>query len=310
MTPILEVKNLTKIFRAGGADFTAVDNISFSVKEGEIVGFLGPNGAGKTTTIQMLLGLTTPTSGNICYFGKEFNKHRAQTLQKINYTSGYGLLPWRMTVWENLDVYTWMYEIPNRKKRIQELAESFEATPFLSKRWQDLSAGQKTRVMLMKSLINNPLLVLYDEPTASLDPDIADKIRTIITKERNKRKMSILITSHNMREVEEMCDRVVFLNQGKIYAIDTPEGLAQRNNQSQLHLMVTDGLKRLIELTEKRNCSYIEKKRFIQITMPESDIAEFLSITGTIGVVYSEIEIVRPSLEDFFLSVSKERVVV
>ena len=298
---VLNVEHLTKKFD----DIFAVDDISFAVKEGEIVGLLGPNGAGKTTTIQMLLGLMTPTSGQISFFGKPLATHREEILQRINASSGYARLPWRLTVFENLQVYGHLYSVRNHKEKIHELAKRFEAEDLLPKKFQDLSAGQMTRVLLIKAFINDPELVLLDEPTASLDPDIAAKIREYILEERKKRKMTILITSHNMGEVEEMCDRVIFLNHGKIYAVDTPRGLARRNRDSEVSLMVKDGLKRLIAITRERGFRFNEKRRFITITLPEVAIAEYLTEAGKRGIEYDEIEIVRPSLEDFFLSVSK-----
>lgn len=159
----------------------------------------------------------------------------------------------------------------------------------------------------MKAFINEPELVLLDEPTASLDPDIADKIRTYIVQEQKARNMSLLITSHNMKEVEQMCDRVVFLNRGTVYAIDTPEGLAKRNKFCELQLMVDDGLKRLIKVVEAHSYKFEEKQRYISITLPEESVGTFLSEMGSKGLRYSEIEIVRPSLEDFFLSVSHRK---
>jgi ABC-2 type transport system ATP-binding protein len=306
---VLSVHNLTKRFQEGKSDFLAVNEVSFDIKKGEIVGLLGPNGAGKTTTIQMLLGLMTPTSGDIKYFGKSFEKHREEVLQKINHTSGYARFPWRLTVWENLNVFGHMYGIANREQKIDELGEIFEATNLFKKRFQDLSAGQMTRVLLMKAFINEPELVLLDEPTASLDPDISDKIREYILAQQKKREMSILITSHNMKEVEQMCDRVVFLNRGKVYAIDTPQGLDRRNKYCELQLMVDDGLKRLIEVIDSHSYPFEVKQRYISITLPEEKVGTFLSEMGSRGLQYSEIEIVRPSLEDSFLSVSEKRTV-
>jgi ABC-2 type transport system ATP-binding protein len=294
---ILEVSNLTKKFK----NVIAVSNISFSVGEGEIIGLLGPNGAGKTTTIQMLLGLMNPTSGEISYFGQDLHRHRQEILQKINYSSAYAKLPWRLTVWENLHVYAWLYQIQDKKKKIMELCDRFEATSLLKMQFKDLSAGQITRVLLVKAFLNDPEMVLLDEPTASLDPDIADKIRQYILEERERRKLTILITSHNMGEVEELCDRVIFLSHGKILAIDTPEGLARRNKDCYLELMVIDGLKRLIEIALKNNLKFVEKKRFITITLKEEMMAQFLTEIGKKGVEFSEIEIIRPNLEDFFL---------
>lgn len=303
MAPLLQVNDLTKQF----GDFKAVNQISFSVQPGEIVGLLGPNGAGKTTTIQMLLGLMTPTQGKIEYFGLPLNKHREEIMQKINHTSGYARLPWRLTVRENLTVFAHLYEVTSPSKKIDELAALFETKGILSRPFKDLSAGQVTRVTLMKAFLNDPKMLLLDEPTASLDPDIAETIRNYILSERKKRQLTVLVTSHNMREVEEMCDWVIFLHLGKILAVDTPQGLATRNNQSQVHLMVTDGLKRLIVHVKKLGFSYQEQQRFIKITLPEAEVARFLNGVNQIGVNFSEIEIVRPSLEDFFLSVSHGR---
>lgn len=299
---VLSVKKLTKEF----GKFTAVSDVSFDVKEGEIVGLLGPNGAGKTTTIQMLLGVTEPTKGEVRYFGKPLLKNREEILQRINHTSGYSRLPWRLTVFENLVVYAYLYEVKNHRQRIREVMEIFELSALANQKYQSLSAGQKTRVSLAKAFINDPEVLLLDEPTASLDPDIAEKSREYLLNESKKRKLAILITSHNMQEVEEMCDRVVFLNHGKVFAIDTPEGLAGRNTQSELQIMVKDGLKRIISSAKSHGYSYEEKNRFITITLPAAHIAQFLTELGGLGVSYNEIEIVKPALEDFFLSVSKE----
>ena len=299
---VLEVTDLTKKFD----DFVAVNKLSFSIKKGEIVGLLGPNGAGKTTTFQLLLGLTQPTGGEISYFGKPLTAYREEILGRINHTSGYSRLPWRMTVMENLKVYALLYEIKDMDQKIMELLEIFEIAKYANKQYQDLSAGQKTRVSLAKAFINDPEVLLLDEPTASLDPDIAEKTRNYILNEKIKRNISILITSHNMQEVEEMCDRVVFLNKGKVFAIDTPQGLAKRNSESKLSLMIDDGLKRTINSAQEKNYEYEEQKRFITITLPEKDVAHFLTHLAEIGVSYNEIEIVRPELKDFFLDVSKK----
>ncbi|MEO8581031.1 MAG: ABC transporter ATP-binding protein [Patescibacteria group bacterium] len=303
---VLSVNELTKSFPGRKSDFLAVDQVSFNVHQGEIVGLLGPNGAGKTTTIQMLLGLMTPTSGGIHYFGLPFELHREEILKKLNHTSGYARMPWRLTVLENLNVYGWMYEVKNHTEKIAELVDAFEIKSFKNKRFQDLSAGQMTRVLLAKAFINTPELVLLDEPTASLDPDISLKIRNYILDEQKKRKMSLVITSHNMHEVEEMCDRVVFLNKGKVYAIDTPDGLAKKNQNCELQLMVRDGLKRLIEVIEGHGFRFSVSKRYIAITLPEQQVGALLSEMGAKGLQYSEIEIVKPSLEDFFVNVSKK----
>ncbi len=306
-SPILVVKNLTKRFGDAKKSYVAVSDISFSVHSSEIVGLLGPNGAGKTTTIQMLLGLTTPTQGSIEYFGMPFITHRQECLQRINTTSGYARLPWKLSVFENLDVYGHLYSVPDHRKKIFDLCERFSATNLLKKQFQDLSAGQMTRILLIKAFLNDPEILLLDEPTASLDPDIAEQVREFILEERKKRNISVLITSHNMGEVEQMCDRVIFLHKGQIFANDTPRALARRNSHSELSLMVPDGMKRVKALIKEAKYLSVEKNRFITITLPEADIALFLTKVSAQNIHYDEIEIVRPSLEDFFLSVSHGR---
>src|SRR3989339_1104196 len=170
---ILKVTNLTKTFGSGKKAFTAVDNISFGLKEGEILGLLGPNGAGKTTTIQMLLGVLTPTFGEISFFGKLFEKHREEILEKVNFSSTYTNLPWHLTARENLIYTSYLYDIPDRDKRVNEMIVQFRLEKLKNQALNDLSAGQLTRVNLAKAFINKPQVLLLDEPTASLDPETA-----------------------------------------------------------------------------------------------------------------------------------------
>src|SRR5579859_3313279 len=227
---ILEVKNLRKNY----GKFIAVDNISFSVVKGKVVGFLGPNGAGKTTTIQMLLGITLTNGGTIKYFDKDFFAYRQYCLKRINFTSAFNTLQGKISVWENLLVFAELYEVKHATKKIKDLAEYFEISHLLGEVYQYLSAGQKTRVNLVKSLLNEPELLLMDEPTASLDPDIADKTLSLIEDLRKNRQISILYTSHDMDEVTRVCDEVIFLDRGKIVAHDTPLGLTKRISSATL----------------------------------------------------------------------------
>lgn len=301
MALILEVKNLTKKFGPPAGGFTAVDDISFSVKEGEIVGLLGPNGAGKTTTIMMLLGITEPTKGEMSMFGLEFAKHRQEILQKMNYSSAYVQLPWRLKCWEALYVFSQLYDMTNPMPRIGELLRAFEVEQFRNTMIDDLSAGNKTRVSLCKAFINSPQLVLLDEPTASLDPDIADKVRQFIKDARDKFKTTLLITSHNMAEVEELCDRVIFINHGKIIAEDTPESLARKIKNSRVRLMIKDGQKRTIAYCQKGGFPIKATDRFVEITVKEKDIAGLLNGLAEQKIAYTEISIDKPSLEDFFI---------
>jgi len=302
---ILSVKNLTKKFAKG---FTAVDNISFNLKEGEILGFLGPNGAGKTTTIQMLLGVLTPTSGEINYFGKNLKSHREEILEQVNFSSTYTNLPWDLTVWENLTFISYLYQITNRQERIKKISGTFRLDELLSQRMSELSAGQVTRVNLAKAFINYPHVLLLDEPTASLDPEVADFIRKFLLEERKKFNVSIIITSHNMAEVEEVCDRVIFINNGKIMADDTPENLAKTIEISHIELLVKDGLKRTVEYCQENQYPYKLEGRYIVVDVKEKIIPDFLRKLMDKGVFYDEISIEKPTLEDYFLEMTKVKV--
>ena len=310
---VLEVKKITKVF-PGGFSFramkrsestVAVGGISFSIHEGEIVGLLGANGAGKTTTIQMLLGTTEKTSGKVKYFGKEFSAHRSEILQEVNYASAYTRLPWRMTVYENLMVYAKMYQVKDPNRRIGMLLEQFEMSEHRNKTIASLSAGQSTRIILVKAFINFPKILLLDEPTASLDPDIAASVRKFLLRQQQKYKVAMLFTSHNMAEVTEVCDRVIFLRKGKIVAEDTPEGLAKSIKTSTLHLKVGDGLKRLQAYAAKRGYLVKVRRRDAVITLEEKEIASFLAKLAKNNIEYSEISIDKPTLEDYFIAQSR-----
>lgn len=223
MNNIVEVKGLTKEFNG----FVAVNEISFNMYKGEILGLIGPNGAGKTTTLQMLLDLTTPTKGDIKIFGKRLRKNREDILGRVNFSSSYISLPYSLTVWENLMVFARLYNIADPRARITELLESFKILDIRDKPTRRLSSGQVTRVCLCKALLNNPEILFLDEPTASLDPDIADKTRKLLKRIKEERGISILYTSHNMKEMEEMCDRVIFMDRGRIIAEGVPESIVK-----------------------------------------------------------------------------------
>lgn len=307
MKKALIVDGLTKIFSQTSAGrrsgFTAVDNISFSVGEGEIVGLLGPNGAGKTTTIFMLIDLITPTAGTITIFGLNYREHREQIRQMINYSSTYMEMSPRLTVRENLETIARFYQVQNSAEVIKNLAVKFGVSDFLDKLQRDLSAGQKTRAYLVKSLLNSPKLLLLDEPTASLDPDVASVVRQEIVAAR-KNGLTVLITSHNMAEVEEVCDRVIFIHQGRIIAEDTPEGLAKKVRKIKISLMIKDGQKRTLALTRKSGFRTQYQGRYVSIEVDESDIAYLLSELAESGVEYNEISIDKPTLEDYFIKIS------
>jgi len=227
---VVAVEGLTKVFKS----LRAVDNVSFSIFPGEILGLLGPNGAGKTTIIHVLLGLTTPTSGNIQIFGLDLNKRRADIVQDVNFSSSYVSMPNSLTVKESLKVFARLYNIKNREKKIQELLEAFEIADIKDKLVRHLSSGQQSRLNLAKALINDPKVLFLDEPTASLDPDIADKTRTLLKSIKKERNISVLYTSHNMKEMEEMSDRIIFLHKGQIIAEGKPKEVIHRFGRANL----------------------------------------------------------------------------
>ena len=232
MTPerVIEVERLTKRF----GEVTAVDDLSFSARRGEILGLLGPNGAGKTTTIQLLLGLTTPTTGAIRLFGLPLREHRRQILQRVNFSSAYISLPFNLSVRENLDVFGRLYGVRNRRHRIAELLELFEIPEVVDSVMGKLSSGQVTRVNLCKAFLNDPEILFLDEPTASLDPDIAEKVRAALKRVQRERGVTMVYTSHNMREIELVCDRVIFLSHGKLVAQGTPREILERADSESL----------------------------------------------------------------------------
>src|SRR3989338_1005349 len=228
---ILEIQNLVKEF----GPVKAVNGLSFDVQEGTITGLLGPNGAGKTTTIQMILDLITPTSGVIKIFGLPMQKHREETLGKINFSSPYVALPGNLRVWENLYTFARLYGVKDIAKKIDDLADFFNIRSLLSRMTSSLSTGQLTRLNLTKALLNDPRLLLLDEPTSSLDPDIADRTRQMFLKIQKEKGISILYTSHNMAEVEEICDRVIFIQHGKLKDDGTPEDIIMKYGRKDLN---------------------------------------------------------------------------
>lgn len=297
---ILEAKNLTKSFGSK----TVVDNISFQIGEGEIVGLLGPNGAGKTTTIQMLLGTLMPTRGTIKYFGKELNSYREEILQQVNFCSSYIRLPWRLTVWENLDVVARLYGVKNHRNRIYKLLTLFEMLKYKDRPMSALSAGQVMRVVLVKAFLNYPRVLLLDEPTASLDPDVAQKIRDFLILQQKQFKTTMLITSHNMVEVEQLCDRVIFLSRGKILAEDTPENLAKEINICRVELLIDKDKSGAAEVIAENSWEVGIDGKYLKIELKEDEISKLLSVLANSGINYQEISIDKPDLEDYFIKVA------
>ena len=230
MAAIVRITNLTKQY----GNLTAVDHVSFEIKESEIVSLLGPNGAGKTTIIQMLLTLVSPTSGDIEIFGKTLKGHREELLSMMNFTAPYSVLPYNLTTKEALKVYALLYGIHNYRERVRSLIDEFELGWLADKKVGQLSSGEQMRIGIAKAFVNSPGLLLLDEPTASLDPVIARELRAKILKLVRKAGGAILWTSHNMREIEQVSDRIIFLSRGKIVADDSPDNLKSYFGQQDL----------------------------------------------------------------------------
>jgi ABC-2 type transport system ATP-binding protein len=224
------VKNLSKNY----SENKAVENISFKITENEVVGLLGPNGCGKTTTMAMILGLLKPSKGEILIDGLNIEKNRIKLLHKMNFISPYIELPKKLTVKENLIVYARLYSVKNINERISYLSETLRLNDFLNKKTGELSSGQKNRISLAKALINNPSILLLDEPTASLDPETGDFVRTFLENYKKEKKISILLASHNMSEVERLCTSVLMMKEGKIIDKGTPAELIEKHGRKNL----------------------------------------------------------------------------
>ena len=227
----IQVKNLTKIYK----DYLAVNKIKFFIEKNKTIGLLGPNGCGKTTSIGMMLGLITPTSGDILINNKNLKSFsRDQILSRFNFASPYVELPKKLTVKQNLEIYGRLYAIENLYERINEISNDLDIKNFFDRKTGELSSGQKNRVSLAKSLINKPEILLLDEPTASLDPDIGDFIRSYIQEYKQKNKVTILLASHNMSEVERLCNSIIMMRKGKIIDSGTCEDLISKHGRNNL----------------------------------------------------------------------------
>jgi ABC-2 type transport system ATP-binding protein len=227
---VVEVKELLKRYDG----LIAVDRVSFKIYQGEILGLLGPNGAGKTTMIQMLLGLLIPTEGEIKILGMDLARDRESILSQVNFSTAYVAMPYSLTVIENLTVFARLYGIREPRAKIEALLKTFEMETMRNKLTGTLSSGQVTRLCLAKALLNDPKILFLDEPTVSLDPDMADKTRNLLEGLRNQSGLTILYTSHNMQEMAAMCDRILFLNKGRLIAVGTPQELLKHFGKENL----------------------------------------------------------------------------
>jgi ABC-2 type transport system ATP-binding protein len=243
-SPSISVRHLRKVY----GEVVAVDDLTFAVPPGAVLGLLGGNGAGKTTTIAMLLGLLEPTAGEIEVLGVDMRRRRYAALPRMNFSSPYVDLPHRLTVRQNLAFYGRLYGVKDLARRVEEIAAHMQISPYLERPAGKLSAGQKTRVALAKALINQPELLLLDEPTASLDPDTADWVRGHLETYRKTHDATILLASHNMFEVERLCDRVIILKRGRIEEDDSPDGIMARYSRANLEEVFLDVARGRVEV--------------------------------------------------------------
>lgn len=301
---VLEVQQLSKWY----GEYHAVKGISFELQEGEILGVLGPNGAGKTTTMQMLLGLTTPDSGSIHYFGKDFAHNREYCLSRINFASAYAKLQGKISIRQSLLVHAGLYNVAKPEARIAELAELLGITDLLDQVFWHLSSGQQTRAILAKALLSRPKLLLMDEPTASLDPEIVNKIIEVIRQLRSEENVSIVFTSHNMEEVTRLCDRVMFLRSGTVETIDTPVGLTKKIKHSTLSLLF-QGPTTVVQkyLASTQYAFAMVGKQQVEIKVPEDEIPAVLFGFKKHAIFITHISIAKPTLEDVFLAMVQKQ---
>lgn len=306
---VLRVAGLTKKFPAkkGASFFTVVQNVSFKLHKGEVLGILGPNGAGKTTLMHMLLSLLKPSSGTITYFGKDFFSHRSTLLQDISFASSYAQLPAQLSVRTNLDIYGQLYGISReeRAQRIENYLKRFDIWNLVDKETGVLSAGQLTRVILTKAFLTHPRIVLLDEPTASLDPESAQSVRTFIQEQQKEQGLSLIITSHNMEEVRQICSRVLVLRQGEIIANDTPEALASSVSHTGVTL-TTSMPQELTQWLSDRSVPFTRNGDEIAVKINEQDLAQFLIQLTQAGISYSDLAINKPTLHDYFMAIARD----
>lgn len=306
----IEVKNLVKTFKEKGTIITAVNNISFSVKKGEIFGLLGPNGAGKTTTINMLNGILEKDSGFIKILGFEPEKNWEFVKNNTNVATAYSWLSDVLTVRQNLRVYAKLYGVKNYEKRMEELLEVFELKNVADRKVIRLSSGENTRAVLCKGLINNPKVLFLDECTVGLDPDIAEKTRNLIKDYQNKNNCTILFTSHYMYEVEQLCNRIAFMLNGKIISIDTSSNLKKLIKKHTVELAVKRDINLLKEFlkTEGVDIIFVKDNAVIfEVTTENDKLYKVINKIFHKGFLLSHLHVKGPTLDDIFIKISRQK---
>src|SRR3989338_513405 len=297
---IVEVENVSKKFKSGKKDFFALKDVSFDIKKGEIFGLLGPNGAGKSTLLNILIGILFPDSGNVKIFGKNPLKNN-DLFEKMNFVSGETRFHWALKVKDILEFHGSLYGIPKNKRitETKKLAKFFEIEHILENKFSNISTGEKMRLIMAKALLNNPKLLLLDEPTVGLDPDIAIKTRNEIKRINKKLGTTIILTSHYMHEIEQLCDRIAFINKCVIVDIGSVDSVKLRKFAS---------YDLTIKVRSVKNREFLRRKGFLingnilRKELPaDENISETLSMLAEKGMEIIEIESRKPTLEDYFV---------
>jgi ABC-2 type transport system ATP-binding protein len=307
---IIEVRDLRKTYSPKKNPVHALRGINFTVKAGEVFGILGANGAGKSTTLNILIGLLSPTGGEVKIFGKNFFLHEEDIKQRMNIATTYADLASNLTVYRNLNVFAVMYGVGNREEKIAFLLTQFGIADLRDKRIDQLSAGEKTRVNLCKSLLNDPDILLLDEPTASLDPAVAAQTREFLLGLQQRQGTTVIFTSHNMTEVEQMCDRVALLAKGQIYKIDTPENL-QKLVRTQVVTVVTGGQpKNLEEILKGEGYEPRMHKNYFEVEIANEEYAlvKLLDTLKAHNIGVRDVIIEKPNLEQVFIRLAKGQI--
>ena len=306
----IEVNNLVKTFKEKGKEIVAVDDISFKVRKGEIFGLLGPNGAGKSTTINILTGLLEKDSGTVKILGFEPEKNWELVKNNSNVATAYSWLSDVLSIRQNLRVYAKIFGVKNYEKRINELLEMFELLKIADRKIIRLSSGENTRAVLCKGLINSPKVLFLDECTVGLDPDIADKTRNIIKNYQKENNTAILFTSHYMFEVEQLCDRIAFMSNGKIVKTDTSENLKKIIKKRTIEISVKKNIKLLKEFLKTEGIDIIfaeDNSVAFEVTTEKDKMYKVMNKIFSKGFLLSNLHIKGPTLDDIFIRMSRQK---
>ena len=304
------VKNLVKTFSTRNGKIKAVDDVSLSIRKGEIFGLLGVNGAGKSTLINILSGLMTPDSGKIFIFGKDFEKYEEEIKGRFNVATAYYALSHNLTVLQNLKIFSKLYGVRNAEQKINQLLEKFFIFNLRNLRVVTLSSGEKSRLVLVKALLNDPELLFLDECTVGLDPDMAELTREFLQEYNKRTKCTILFTSHYMEEVERICQRIAFMDEGKIVKIGNAKEIIKELEEQKVELHFSANIKKAEEILKELKISYTKEQNKIlhfSILNQEKIIFPILEKFIHKNVPFDDLHLKKPTLEEYFIKKSREK---